>query len=129
MHSSETDNDSSFPHITIYHVAGVDDRERGFNRQVHIVPGEAGFQAMLRYETLQIVVDPLPLEDQVLARLIHLLHERGYRQLRTQRLFIGDRYLGNQEVWVEYPDPDPDQKVHKTWWMWLREIFRPSRVS
>lgn len=114
-------NSPSFNSST-HHVAGLDDRDRGFNRQIHVIPCEGGFQARLRYESLQIEVDPVPTEDQVLHRLIHVLHGRGYRQLRTQRIFIGDRYLGNQELWVEYPDPESSSDTGKTWSAWFRQI-------
>jgi hypothetical protein len=107
----------------IYHVAGVDDCDRGFNRQVHVTSCEGGFQARLRYELLQIEVDPVPIEDQALQRLIHVLQERGYRQLRTQRIFIGNQYLGNQELWVEYPDPESSLDTGITWSSWLRKFF------
>ena len=120
---------SASPHVHIFHVAGLDDRDRGFNRQIHVIPGEGGFQARLRYESLQIDVDPVPTEDQVLQGLIHMLHERGYRQLRTQRIFIGEQYLGNQELWVEYPDPEAPLETEKAWLIWLRRIierFSPS---
>lgn len=113
---------SPSPHLQIYHVAGLDDRDRGFNRQIHVIPGEGGFQARLRYESLQIDVDPVPTEDQVLHDLIHMLHERGYRQLRTQRIFIGEQYLGNQELWVEYPDPEALLETRTTWVAWIRQI-------
>jgi hypothetical protein len=111
------------PQASIYHVSGLDDRDRGFNRQVHIIPREGGFQARLRYELLHIEVDPVPVEEQALQRLIQALHERSFRQLRTQRIFIGDRYLGNQELWVEYPDPEPSFDTWNTWSAWLRQVF------
>ncbi|HBP86825.1 MAG: hypothetical protein KC592_09050 [Nitrospira sp.] len=120
---------STSPHVHIYHVAGLDDRDRGFNRQIHVIPCEGGFQARLRYESLQIDVDPVLTEDQVLQSLIHMLHDRGYRQLRTQRIFIGEQYLGNQELWVEYPDPEAPLETEKAWLIWLRRIigrFSPS---
>lgn len=114
---------SPSPYVHIFHVAGLDDRDRGFNRQIHVIPHERGFQARLRYESLQIDVDPVPTEDQVLQGLIHILHERGYRQLRTQRIFIGEQYLGNQELWVEYPDPEAPLETRKTWMAWIRQIL------
>jgi hypothetical protein len=120
---------SSVPQGSIYHVAGLDDRERGFNRQAHVIPCGGGFQARLRYELLQIDVDPVPMEDQALQRLIQVLHERGYRQLRTQRIFIGDQYLGNQELWVEYSDPEPSRDTGNTWSAWLRKVFGPFSSS
>lgn len=117
------------PHVHIYHVAGLDDRDRGFSRQIHVIPREEGFQARLRYESLQIDVDPVPTEDQVLNSLIHVLHERGYRQLRTQRIFIGEQYLGSQELWVEYPDPEAPLETRKNWLDWIRRIVGRSLPS
>jgi hypothetical protein len=114
---------------SIYQVSGLDDRDRGFNRQVHVIPCAGGFQARLRYELLQIEVDPVPMEEQALQRLIHVLHERGYKQLRTQRIFLGDRYLGNQEFWVEYPDPESTLDTENTWFAWLRQVFGRSSPS
>lgn len=111
------------PHVSIYHVAGLDDRERGFNRQVHVIACEEGFQAQLRYELLQINVDPVPMEEQALQRLIQVLHEKGYRQLRTQRIFVGEHYLGNREFWVDYADPEPTPPADTLWSKWLRRIF------
>jgi len=119
----------SSPQASIYHVAGLDDRDRGFNRQVHVIPCEGGFQARLRYELLQIEIDPFPMEDQVLKRLVHVLHERGYRQLRTQRIFIGEQYLGSQELWVEHPDPESSLDIKKAWSSWFRQIFGRSSPS
>lgn len=112
------------PHILIYHVAGLDDRERGFSRQIHVIPCEGGFQAKLRYESLQIEIDPVPTEAQVLHRLIHVLHERGYQQLRTQRLFAGEQYLGDQELWVEYPDPEAPPESENRALAWLRRFTK-----
>jgi len=120
---------SPSPQASIYHVSGLDDRDRGFNRQVHVIPCEGGFQARLRYELLQVEVDPVPMEEQALQRLIHVLHDRGYRQLRTQRIFIGDRYLGNQENWVEYPDPESSLDTENIWSAWLRQVFGRSSPS
>ena len=108
---------------SIYHVAGVDERERGFNRQVHVIPCGEGFQARLRYEMLQIEVEPVLIEDQALQRLIQVLHDRGFKQLRTQRIFIGNQYLGNQQLWIEYPDPVSAPDAKKTWSAWFRGIF------
>jgi hypothetical protein len=113
--------------INIYHVAGVDDRERGFNRQIQMFSCAGGFQARLRYELLQVEVDPVATEEQALKSLIHELQRRGYRQLRTQRIFIGDQYLGNQELWVDYADPEPPLTSKETWTIWLCRMFRRSK--
>jgi len=107
----------------VYHIAGLDDRERGFNRQAQVIIQEESCQARLRYETLQIEVEPVDTEEEALKRLIHALQNRGYTQLRTQRIFQGDQYLGNQELWVEYPDPDLPDVQPISWWVWLRQLF------
>jgi len=107
----------------VYHIAGLDDRERGFNRQAQVIIQEESCQARLRYETLQIEVGPVDTEEEALKRLIHALQTRGYTQLRTQRIFQGDQYLGNQELWVEYPDPDLPDVQPISWWGWLRKLF------
>jgi hypothetical protein len=88
----------------VHHIAGLDDRERGFNRQAQVIAKGSAYQARLRYEALQIEVETAETEEEALQRLIHLLQERGYSQLRTQRIFQGQQYLGNEELWVEYPD-------------------------
>ena len=123
MHDGNTRMNPASPRASIYHVAGLDERDRGFNRQVHVISCEGGFQAKLRYESLQIEVEPVPKENQALQRLIHALQGRGYRQLRTQRIFIEDQYLGSQELWVEYPDPECPPATKRTWLAWLRQVF------
>ena len=115
--------DSGSPLTNVYHIAGLDDRERGFNRQAQVIIQEESCQARLRYETLQIEVEPVDTEEEALKRLIHALQTRGYTQLRTQRIFQGDQYLGNQELWVEYPDPDLPDVQPISWWGWLRKLF------
>ncbi len=112
--------------IDIYQVAGVDDRERGFNRQIQMIFCPEGFQARLRYELLQIEVDPVATKEQALELLIQELQRRGYRQLRTQRIFLGDQYLGSQECWIDYADPEPLLNPKETWTKWLRRVFRLS---
>lgn len=108
----------------VYHVAGLDDRERGFNRQAQAVARGEAYQARLRYETLQIDVESVDTEEEALKRLIHALQNRGYTQLRTQRIFQGEQYLGNQELWVDYPDPEPAKIQRISWWGWLRQMFK-----
>jgi hypothetical protein len=54
------------------------------------------------------MTDPCPTQDHALLALIQLLHGQGYRQLRTQKSFRNGVYLGSQELWVEYPDPQPE---------------------
>lgn len=104
----------------VYHIAGLDDRERGFNRQAQVIAQGAAYQARLRYEALQIEVESEDTEEKALQHLIHVLQERGYSQLRTQRIFQGQQYLGNQELWVEYPDPGFPDVQPVSWFMRIR---------
>jgi hypothetical protein len=107
----------------VYHIAGIDDRERGFNRQAHVKAQGVAYQARLRYEALQIEVEPVDTEEAALHRLIKVLQERGYTQLRTQRIFQGKQYLGNQELWVDYPDPEPPDVRPIPWVMRIRQFL------
>ena len=66
---------------------------------------QAGYRAILRYESLHLITDAHPSQDGVLLTLIQTLHGHGYRQLRTQKSYRNGVYLGSQELWVEYPDP------------------------
>lgn len=93
-----------------HQLAGLDYRERGFNRPVEFERAGDGFCAILRYETVRICTDPHPAQDAALRDLIHVLHKQGYRQLRTQVSFRNGMYLGSQEMWVDYPDPTPPPK-------------------
>ena len=75
-------------------------------------PGKSKFQLWMVYPEPSFGMRPfewreLPGEtDEIaLGNLIHTLQQQGYTQLRSQRIFHGDRYLGSQELWVEYPDP------------------------
>lgn len=89
-----------------HQLAGVDERDRGFNRLVEIEPIDGGCHATLRYEATLVMTPPCPTESTALDHLIGLLHERGYRQLRSRLSFQGTTYLGTQKDWVEYPDPE-----------------------
>ncbi len=115
--------DSPSPMTNIYHIAGIDDRERGFNRQAQVIMEGTAYRARLRYEALQIEVESVVTEEEVLQRLIQGLQERGFTQLRTQRIFEGEQYLGNQELWVDHPDPEPPEAQRVSWFMWIRQIF------
>lgn len=91
-----------------HQLAGVDSRERGFSRPVEFEREREHYQAVLRYETVRVTTDPHPTQDDALLALIQTLHGQGYRQLRTQRSFRNGLYLGSQELWIEYPDPQPE---------------------
>lgn len=93
-----------------HQLAGFDARERGFSRPVEFERAGDHYRAILRYETVRITTDPHPTQDQALTVLIETLHRQGYRQLRTQKSFRNGVYLGSQELWVEYPDPQPEQQ-------------------
>jgi hypothetical protein len=105
-----------------HQVAGLDERERGFNRLVEIGLAEGGYQARLRYETTLVTTDRCETGTAALSELIRLLHARGYRQLRSQLSFLDDRYLGSQEQWIEYPDPELPVGLHRAASGWLGRL-------
>ncbi len=119
--------DSVLPKTNVYHIAGIDNRERGFNRQAQVTIQRSACQARLRYEALQIEVESMDTEKGALERLIAVLQERGYTQLRTQRIFEGEQYLGNQELWVDYPDPELPQASSQTWFMRIWQRLRKKK--
>jgi hypothetical protein len=88
-----------------HQLAGLDNRERGFSRPVEFERTEAGYRAILRYETVRIATETHPTQNEALTILIRSLQAQGYRQLKTQMSFRDGVYLGSQELWVEYPDP------------------------
>jgi hypothetical protein len=93
-----------------HQLAGLDSKARGFNRPVEFERVGEGCRAILRYESLVVTTDLCPTQDEALSLLIRLLQADGYRQLRTQRSFRNGVYLGSQELWLEYPDPQPALK-------------------
>jgi len=94
-----------------HQLAGYDARERGFNRPVEFFRTDGGYQATLRYESLHLVTPEAPSPLEALQRLILLLQQQGYRQLRSQQSYRDGLYLGSQECWVEYPDPPIAEEV------------------
>lgn len=88
-----------------YQIAGLDDLDRGFNRQVEIKTSAGTFQAVFRYERFLLETEPQTTEKAAVTLLIAQLHDRGYTQLRSRLQFQGEAYLGNQELWEEHPDP------------------------
>ncbi|OQW34718.1 MAG: hypothetical protein A4E19_17515 [Nitrospira sp. SG-bin1] len=109
-----------------HQLAGSDDRERGFSRPVEFERAEDGYRAILRYETVRIVTETRPTQDEALTVLIQSLHVQGYRQLKTQRSFRNGVYLGSQELWVEYPDPPPAESQSSGLLGRIKNWFKPS---
>ena len=89
-----------------YQLAGLDERDRGFNRMLEIKRDSDGCRASFRYEAIVLVTDPCATEAEALRHMIGELHRRGYQQLRSRLSFQGDTYLGSRLEWVEYPDPE-----------------------
>ncbi len=94
-----------------HQLAGFDARERGFNRPVEFLRTSSGFQASLRYEAVHVVTPDAVSTAEALQQLIRSLHEQGYRQLRSQQSYRDGVYLGSQELWIEYPDPQPQPEL------------------
>jgi hypothetical protein len=92
--------------IEKYQIAGLDERERGFSRLSEMERLDNAYHAVLRYETTLVRTDGCETPEHALDQLIRRLRERGYTQLKSRLNFRGDRYLGSQEPWIEYPDPD-----------------------
>jgi len=89
-----------------HQVAGLDEKERGFNRQIDVERIEGGYRAILRYEQTLVETAACETSIKTLDELISMLRDRGYTQLRSRLNFKGAAYLGTQEPWIEYPDPD-----------------------
>lgn len=98
------------PGLDRHQLAGLDSQERGFNRPVELERVGKRYRAILRYESLRVATDACSTQNEALSLLIHSLQTEGYRQLRTQRSFRDGVYLGSQELWIEYPDPQPEPK-------------------
>ena len=108
-----------------YQIAGLDDRSRGFNRQVEIKTSNGTFQAVFRYESFLLETERHVTEQAAMATLITQLQERSYTQLRTRLQFRGEAYLGNQELWKEHLDPKP-QGILARLLQTIRSTFRRS---
>ncbi|MSQ77131.1 MAG: hypothetical protein EXR97_01575 [Nitrospiraceae bacterium] len=108
-----------------HQLAGLDEHERGFNRVVELERDGGMCRAMLRYETTFLVTDSRATQADALVELILLLHTRGFRQLRSQLSFRENTYCGNQEPWIEYPDPEfsvrPPDGIIARLFGWLRQ--------
>lgn len=106
-----------------YQIAGLDDLGRGFNRQVEMKILDGTFQAVFRYERFLLETEPLATTQAAIAGLITQLQNRGYTQLRSRLQFQGEAYLGNQELWEEHEDPEP-QRILARLWGTIRSAFR-----
>jgi hypothetical protein len=107
-----------------HQLAGVDARERGFSRPVVFERADGGYQAILRYETTRVVTVTRDTPVAALEELICTLQGQGYTQLRSQLSIKEGTYLGSQEPWIEYPDPErprdtPDGLISKLFG-WIR---------
>ena len=109
-------------------LAGLDERMRGFSRMVSVERQAETFRALLQYETLLVVSADADSPVAALADLARKLQGRGYTQLRSRLTFIGETYLGSQEQWVEYADPERSTEaggglfglVGRFWWICTR---------
>ena len=112
--------------IAKHQLSGVDERDRGFSRQVTIERVDGQYLASLRYESTFVATDGCDDETSALAELIQKLHSMGYGQLQTQRSFSSGTYLGTQEACVEYPDPERPERPAEIGGMvaWIRRLFR-----
>jgi len=103
-----------------HQVAGLDERSRGFNRLVEVEQREGAYCASLRYESTVVVGEGGDTTAAALRELIGLLQARGYTQLRSRLSFNGTLYLGSQEPWIEYPDPEREPPPTAGPWGWVR---------
>jgi hypothetical protein len=118
--------DMSLEDLEKHLLAGVDEQQRGFSRQVDIEGGDGQCRASLRYEKFFLATEPRATSEAAFLDLIKALQERGYRQLRSRLSFRGKEYFGSLEPWIEYPDiaePErPRRGLARTlgqFWNWL----------
>jgi hypothetical protein len=108
--------------IETHQLAGFDNRERGFSRPVECQRNADGFQAVLRYESMRMTAEHAASAQEAVQALVHRLHHQGYRDLRSQMSFKNGTYLGSQEPWIQYPDPETEGSVALRPWiaLWRR---------
>jgi hypothetical protein len=129
---SKTNTDPLTPNMTSdsqpnkYQLAGVDDLDRGFNRQAEIRILDGQFHAIFQYEKFLLKAVPQPTEEAALTILIQQLQERGYTELRTRLQFRGEEYLGNQEIWEEHRDPQSGN-LFRRMMEFLRQFWHNAR--
>lgn len=110
-----------------HQLAGFDSRERGFSRPVVFEQTDGGYHAILRYETTHVVSTSQQTPGAALEELIRMLQGQGYLQLRSQLNFRNGTYLGSQEPWIEYPDPERKPEQEDGWLKRLVRCFQPQR--
>jgi hypothetical protein len=108
-----------------HQLAGFDARERGFSRPVVFEQADEGYHAILRYETTNVVTTTQYTPGAALVELIRMLQGQGYSQLRSQLNFRQGTYLGSQEPWIEYPDPERKPEQEDGWLKRLVRCFQP----
>jgi len=112
-----------------HQLAGFDARERGFSRPVVFEQTGEGYHAILRYETTHVVTTTRDSPAAALEELIRALQGQGYSQLRSQLSFRKGTYLGSQEPWIEYPDPEKQTEVPAGLIGKVFALFRRSNIS
>jgi hypothetical protein len=105
-------------------LAGLDEHARGFTRMVSVEQQAETIRASLQYETLLAVSADADSPAAALADLVRKLHGQGYTQLRSRLTFAGGTYLGTQEQWVEYADPERAPEVEGGLFRLMRRIWR-----
>jgi hypothetical protein len=106
-----------------HQLAGLDLRERGFSRSVVFELADGRYQAILRYETTRVVTTAQDTTGAALEELIRTLQGEGYSQLRSQLSVREGMYLGSQEPWIEYPDPERRTDQQGGWMVRLVRCF------
>ena len=112
------------PHVNIFQLSGLDERERGFTRQVECTCHENEYHVCLRYERVKVEGHSQKDESSALQNLIDTLQEKGYTQLRSQLIFCGETYLGSQELWVNYPDTERSDEQKPTTFERIRQWLK-----
>jgi hypothetical protein len=105
-------------------LSGLDDRRRGFSRQVEISSVEDRFCSALQYEKLSLTSSGLATKEDALLWIVQALHSRGYRQLRSRLSFRGGTYFGSLEAWIEYPDPEEKTEPPRNFRQKLRGLWK-----
>ena len=90
-----------------YQIAGLDERLRGFSRLLDMEAAGDRRRALFRYEQTLVETPECETSREAIDEVVRLLRERGYSQLRVRLDFRGETYLGTQEPWLDYPDPEP----------------------